>query len=73
MNFHCGIKQVKQAWFDLIKLSNPPPVCYPVDHHQVHDEVGYAIPVTHRDAVRRPQVGLTLKPKHTLKHLMLHI
>lgn len=45
------------------KINNPP-VCYPADHHQVHDEVGYSIPVTHHDGIGCSQIRLSLKHRH---------
>lgn len=38
-----------------------PPVCYPADHHQVHDKVCYSIPIAHHDGICRSQIGLSLK------------
>lgn len=37
-----------------------PPICYPADHHQVHDEVGNSVPVAHHDGVRCSQIRFPL-------------
>ena len=33
------------------EVGMPLPVCYPADHHQVHDEVNNPIPVAHHNGI----------------------
>lgn len=47
-----------------------PPVCYPADHHQVHDEVGNSVPVAHHDGVRCSQIRF---PLNNRKRNILHV
>lgn len=50
-----------------------PPVCYPADHHQVHDQVCYSVPVAHHDGVRCPQIRLSLQHRQTSPSVHSHI